>query len=65
MTRSQRPLGAGLLVAAAIVVALYELSVVGSEPAMPVALILAILGGSSLGRSRRKPRPDLSGPTTP
>jgi hypothetical protein len=57
MTRWQRPLGAGLLVEAAIVVALYELSVVGAEPAMPVALILAILGGSSLGRSRRKSGP--------
>jgi hypothetical protein len=44
-----------LLLAAAIVMALYEFTVLGTQPAVTVALLFAILGGSALG-SARKPR---------
>ena len=56
MNRWQRPLGVTLLLAAAIVMALYEFSILGTQPAVSVAILLAILGGSTLGSSARRPR---------
>jgi hypothetical protein len=53
MIRWQRPLGISLLLAAAGVIALYEFSVLGTQPAVTVALLFAILGGIALGSARR------------
>lgn len=49
--------GIALLLAAAMLMALYEFSVLGTRPAATVALLLGFLGGSTLGSSARKPRP--------
>lgn len=48
-----------LLLAAAIVMALYEFSALGTQPAVTVALLLAIVGGTTLGSART---PVTSGP---
>ena len=56
MRRWQRPLGIALLLAAATIMALYEFSVLRTQPAVTVALILAILGGGALGNSAPKRR---------
>ena len=52
MNRWQRPLGMTLPLAAAIVMALYEFSAFGTQPAVTVALLLAIVGGITLGSTR-------------
>jgi len=42
---------------AAIVMALYEFSVLATQPAVTVSLLLAIVGASTLARSARKSPP--------
>jgi hypothetical protein len=56
MNRWQRSLGIAFLLVAAIVMVLYEFSVLGTQPAVTVALLLSMVGGSTLG-SARKSRP--------
>jgi hypothetical protein len=55
MSRWQRPLGIGTLLVAAIVMALYEFSVLATQPAVTVSILLAIVGASTLARSAPKP----------
>jgi hypothetical protein len=56
VNRWQRSLGIAFLLAAAIVMVLYEFSVLGTQPAVTVALLLSVVGGSTLG-SAHKSRP--------
>jgi hypothetical protein len=56
MNRWQVPVGLVTLLAAAIIMALYEFSILETQPAISVALLLAVIGGSALG-SARTPRP--------
>ena len=59
MSRWQRHLGIALLLGAAIVMVFYEFSLLGTQPAVAIALLLGIIGGSTLGSARK------SGSTAP